>query len=179
MPHSGGRWSASPVVVALWAAAASQNPKLPSPADTFEVMRAMLSDPFYDDGPNDKGIGLLLAGSLQRVFYGFGLAAIVGAPLGLLIGTSRRVWQAANPVVQLLRPVSPLAWFPIALTIIPNAPQAAVWVIFITALWPVVLNTAAGAAAVPEDHRNVAASSGSAASPTSVTSSSPTCCRMS
>jgi nitrate/nitrite transport system permease protein len=90
------------------------------------------------------------------VFSGFGLATVVGVPLGLLIGSSKRAWQAANPVVQLLRPVSPLAWFPIGLVVLKNAPHAAVFVIFITALWPTVVNTAAGAASVPRDHRNVA-----------------------
>jgi nitrate/nitrite transport system permease protein len=95
-------------------------------------------------------------GSLQRVFYGFGLAVLVGVPLGFAIGASKRAWQVFNPVIQVLRPVSPLAWFPIWLIVFKDASRAAVWVIFITSLWPTVLNTAAGAAAVPHDQRAVA-----------------------
>jgi nitrate/nitrite transport system permease protein len=144
------------VLVALWAVAAWRTPQLPTPAKTLSALWHLLSSPFYDHGPNDKGIGRQLGSSLQRVFEGFGLAAIVGIPFGLLMGASRRAWRAANPVVQLLRPVSPLAWFPIWLVVFKNAPRAAVWVIFMTALWPIVLNAAAGAGAVPRDHRNVA-----------------------
>ena len=119
-------------------------------------MARLLSTPFHDNGPNDKGIGLQLAASLQRVTIGFLLAAAVGIPFGFLMGASPRVWKAANPVVNLLRPVSPLAWFPIWLVVLKNAPKAAIWVIFITALWPVIINTAAGASSVPRDQRNVA-----------------------
>jgi nitrate/nitrite transport system permease protein len=144
------------VLVALWAVAAWRTPQLPTPAKTFAALGHLLSSPFYDHGPNDKGIARQLGSSLQRVFEGFGLAAAVGIPFGLLMGASRRAWRGANPVVQLLRPVSPLAWFPIWLVVFKNAPRAAVWVIFMTALWPIVLNAAAGAAAVPRDHRNVA-----------------------
>jgi len=81
---------------------------------------------------------------------------LVGVPLGFAIGASRRAWQACNPVIQVLRPVSPLAWFPIWLIVFQDSGRAAVWVIFITSLWPTVLNTAAGAAAVPNDQRAVA-----------------------
>lgn len=144
------------VVLAIWAFGASRVEHLPTPGDTFTVLRDTLSDPFYDNGPDDQGVGLLVWDSLQRVFKGFGLAMLVGMPLGLLMGASRRVWQAANPVVQLLRPVSPLAWFPIWLVVFKDSNQAAVWVIFMTTLWPTVLNTAAGAAAVPADQRDVA-----------------------
>ena len=144
------------LLVALWQAAAWRIAELPAPLDTLRTLQRMLSSPFHDGGPNDKGIGLQLLGSLQRVFTGFGIAAVVGVPFGLLVGSSRRAWRAANPVIQLLRPVSPLAWFPIWLVILKDAPNAAIWVIFITALWPIVVNVAAGAAAVPADHRNVA-----------------------
>jgi len=130
--------------------------KLPTPGETLSTIRTMAADPFYDHGPNDKGIGLRLWSSLGRVAKGWGLAVIAGVPLGLLMGSSRRAWRAANPVVQLLRPVSPLAWFPIWLIYFQQSDKAAVWTIFITALWPTVVNTAAGAAAVPEDHRSVA-----------------------
>ncbi|MGH9224686.1 MAG: nitrate ABC transporter permease, partial [Acidimicrobiales bacterium] len=134
----------------------SYSRELPSPATVFGTLRDLISSPFYDNGPNDKGIAVYLGASLGRVFKGFVAAAAVGIPFGLLLGASKWAWRAANPVVQLLRPVSPLAWFPIWLVILKDAPKAAVWVIFITALWPIVLNTAAGAAAIPKDHRNVA-----------------------
>lgn len=143
------------VLIGIWALAASRSPDLPTPAEGWAAITRLMSSPFHDNGPNDKGIGLQLFISLQRVFSGFGMAALVGIPLGMLIGSSKRAWQAANPVVQLLRPVSPLAWFPIGLVVLKNAPHAAVFVIFITALWPTVINTAAGAASVPRDHRNV------------------------
>ncbi|REE97875.1 nitrate ABC transporter permease [Thermomonospora umbrina] len=144
------------VFVAAWSLAAGTSPDVPTPAESLEAAKTLLSDPFYDAGPNDKGIGRHLVISLGRVFTGFGLAALVGIPLGLLLGTSRAAWQAVNPIVQLLRPVSPLAWFPIWLAILKSAPDAAVIVIFITALWPTLINTAAGAADIPRDQRNVA-----------------------
>jgi nitrate/nitrite transport system permease protein len=144
------------VVVGLWHVAASRVPELPTPADTFTEMRALLADPFYDHGPNDKGVGVLVGESMLRVLKGFALAALVGVPFGLALGAGRRAWQAFNPVVQLLRPVSPLAWYPIWLVVLKDVPQAGVWVIFITALWPIVLNTAAGVAMVPQDHKDVA-----------------------
>jgi nitrate/nitrite transport system permease protein len=144
------------VLVAIWAIAAAKVKGLPTPATTFTEMRKLLAHPFVNNGPSGKGIGLLMLSSLQRVLTGFGIAALVGIPLGIAMGASKRVWKAANPVIQLLRPVSPLAWFPIWLVAFKNAPHAAVWVIFITSLWPIVLNTAAGASSIPKDQRNVA-----------------------
>jgi len=144
------------IIVGLWQLAAWRSPDLPSPADGFSELWTRVSDPFYDNGPNDKGVGRQLAISLQRVFTGFTLAAIVGVPLGLLLGASKRAWKAGNPVVQILRPVSPLAWFPILLVVTKDTGKAAVFVIFVTGLWPIVVNTAAGVATVPRDHRNVA-----------------------
>jgi nitrate/nitrite transport system permease protein len=143
-------------LVALWQLGASKVPALPAPSETLTKLQDLLREPFYDRGPNDKGVGLRMYSSLQRVFYGFGLAMVVGIPLGFAIGASKRAWQAFNPLIQVLRPVSPLAWFPIWLVIMEDAGKAAVWVIFITSLWPTVLNTAAGAAAVPSDQRAVA-----------------------
>jgi nitrate/nitrite transport system permease protein len=140
----------------LWQLVALRSADVPTPGEALVELQALLSRPFYDLGPNDKGIGLQLALSLRRVFSGFGLAALVGIPAGFVIGSSRRFWQAFNPIVQLLRPVSPLAWFPIWLVVFRNGAQAAVFVIFITALWPTLLNTAAGTQGVPADQRNVA-----------------------
>ena len=144
------------VVGGLWQLATVFADKLPTPGETLSTIRTMAADPFYDNGPNDKGIGLRLWSSLGRVARGWGLAVVVGVPLGLFMGASKRAWKAANPVVQLLRPVSPLAWFPIWLIYFQQSDKAAVWTIFVTALWPTVLNTAAGAAAIPDDHRRVA-----------------------
>jgi nitrate/nitrite transport system permease protein len=144
------------VIVLLWQLAASRSTDVPAPLDGARTLIDLMADPFYDNGPNDKGVGLQLATSLQRVFTGFALAAVVGVLAGLLIGASRRAWLAFNPVVQVLRPVSPLAWFPIWLAVFKDASQASIFVIFITALWPTLINTAAGAAEIPQDHRNVA-----------------------
>jgi len=144
------------VLVALWALVAARTPNLPTPGEGFTAARELFADPFYDNGPNDKGIALLLFLSVQRVFLGFAMAAVVAIPLGLLLGGSRRAWQAGNPLVQLLRPVSPLAWFPIGLAALSDVPHALVFMIFVISLWPMVVNTAAGAGSVPRDHRNVA-----------------------
>ena len=144
------------VLVALWWLVALRSPDLPAPPAAFSALRKLLRYPFYDLGPNDKGIGVQLSASLRKVFTGFAMATVVGVPLGFLIGGSRRAWAAANPIVQILRPVSPLAWFPIGLVVLKDVSHAAVFVIFITSLWPTVLNTAAGAASVPVDQRNVA-----------------------
>lgn len=119
-------------------------------------MKELLLGACKPDGPAGKGIGLQLLDSLGRVLRGFGMAAVVGVPLGFLIDTNNVLFRITNPVIQLLRPVSPLAWFPIWLTIMVKADPAAVWVIFVTALWPTVINTAAGASSVPEYQRDVA-----------------------
>ena len=144
------------VLGAIWQLGSTFSSDLPSPTEGMRELGHLVSNPFYDNGPNDKGVGRHLLISLQRVFTGFSMAALAGIPLGLLIGASKRAWQAGNPVVQLLRPVSPLAWFPILLVVTKNPGKAAVFVIFVTALWPTVLNTAAGAGAIPRDQRNVA-----------------------
>jgi nitrate/nitrite transport system permease protein len=142
--------------VALWAFATRYVDGVPTPADTARELGDLLGRAFTTDPLKGKGIGLQLQASLGRVMKGFALAAIIGIPLGLFMGASKRAWKATNPIVQILRPVSPLAWFPIWLVAFSDAKKAAVFVIFITALWPIVVNTAAGAASVPEDHRNVA-----------------------
>ncbi len=144
------------VLVAIWQVGSTVAPGVPKPAESIAKFVDLVSDPFYNNGPNDKGIGLQLLISLQRVFAGFTMAALIGIPLGLLMGSSKRIWKSANPIVQFLRPVSPLAWFPIWLVAFKDPGKASVFVIFITALWPTVLNSAAGAAAIPSDQRDVA-----------------------
>jgi nitrate/nitrite transport system permease protein len=144
------------VFVAFWALISSRNSDLPGPLDVWDELTSLLSDGFSSSGPNGQGIMLMLGDSLELTLKGFGLAALVGIPVGLAAGGNRRIWQAVNPIVQLLKPVSPLAWFPIGLVAFKDSPKAATFVVFICALWPIVLNTAVGASSVPADHRNVA-----------------------
>lgn len=151
-------WAGLGVVafVGLWALIAWRSEGVPTPTNMVSALRKLLVNPVTDNGPDGKGALLLVWASLFRVLKGFTVAALVGIPLGLLIGSVKRVWMAVNPLVQLLRPVSPLAWYPLGLVALHDAPKAQTFVIFITALWPVVVNTAAGAASVPSDHANVA-----------------------
>jgi nitrate/nitrite transport system permease protein len=144
------------VMVGLWQLAALASADVPGPADGARALGRLLADPFYDRGANDKGVAIYLATSLQRVFAGFALAGLVGIPIGLVVGANRPAWLAINPVVQVLAPVSPLAWYPLLLGLLRDAGQASVFVIFITSLWPTLISTAAGAANVPTDQRNVA-----------------------
>lgn len=144
------------LLIAVWAAAATTTEYLPSPIITWHSAMELFSDPFYDHGMNDKGIGLQLWASLKRVFEGFGLAALVGIPLGFLIGRFETLARMLNPVISLLRPVSPLAWLPIGLAVFQAADPSAIFVIFITSIWPMVINTALGVASVPQDYLNVA-----------------------
>jgi len=129
---------------------------LPGPVKTWESAKLLFADPFYDRGPNDKGIGWNILHSLYRVGIGFGLAALVGIPLGFMIGRFKFLAGMAAPIISLLRPVSPLAWLPIVLYIFKQTEPASLWVIFISSIWPIILNTAAGVARVPQDYLNVA-----------------------
>lgn len=115
-----------------------------------------LSQPFYDNGPNDKGIGLQLAYSLGRVGLGYFLAAIVAIPFGFLIGMSPLLYRALDPFIQVLKPISPLAWMPIALYTIKDSTISGIFVIFICSVWPMLINTAFGVASVRRDWLNVA-----------------------
>jgi nitrate/nitrite transport system permease protein len=139
-----------------WQIVHLRTPALPGPAQVLDTLVELLRDAFVSDGPAGKGIGLQLMDSISKVLRGFALAALIGVPLGFVLGGSRRAHHIANPVIQILRPVSPLAWFPIWLTVMVTSEPAAIGVIFITAVWPVILNTAAGAASVPSYQRNVA-----------------------
>ena len=140
----------------VWALIAQRTEGLPGPDKTFASFVQVFSDPFYDNGPNDKGIGWNILQSLARVGIGFGLAALVGIPLGFLLGRFLFLQRMAAPIIGLLRPVSPLAWLPIGLYVFKEAQPAAVWVIFISSIWPMILNTATGVARVPQDYLNVA-----------------------
>ncbi|WP_141054620.1 nitrate ABC transporter permease [Tepidiphilus succinatimandens] len=135
---------------------AEKSSGFPTPSKVGEAFITYLSDPFYDNGPNDKGIGIQLAHSLGRVALGFLLAVIVALPLGFAIGMSPLLLQAFNPFIQILKPISPLAWMPIALYSLKDSDVSGIFVIFICSLWPMLINTAFGVASVRKDWINVA-----------------------
>jgi nitrate/nitrite transport system permease protein len=142
--------------VALWALISNTNKSIPGPVETWTAAVELFSDPFYDNGPNDKGIGWNILNSLYRVGLGFGAAAAIGIPLGFMIGRFQFLNQMLSPIISILRPVSPLAWLPIGLLVLQKAEPASIWVIFISSIWPMVLNTAAGVQRIPQDYMNVA-----------------------
>jgi nitrate/nitrite transport system permease protein len=144
------------MLVLVWQLVSASNSNFPSPAVTWEAAVKLFADPFYSNGPNDQGIGWNILASLKRVALGFGLAAAAGIPLGFLIGRSRFLAGMCNPIVSLLRPVSPLAWLPIGLLVFKAANPAAIWAIFICSIWPMIINTAVGVQRVPQDYMNVA-----------------------
>ncbi len=144
------------LVVAIWALLTMNGGNFPTPAATWTEAVKLFSDPFYSNGPNDQGLGWNILFSLKRVAMGFGLAAVVGIPMGFLIGRSKVVGAMLNPLISLLRPVSPLAWLPIGLLVFKSADPAAIWTIFICSIWPMIINTAVGVQRVPEDYLNVA-----------------------
>ncbi len=136
--------------------AADDQARVPPPSEVAVKAWAELSDPFYDAGPNDKGIGIQIGYSLYRVLTGYLLAALIALPVGFLIGMSPLAWKALDPFIQLLRPISPLAWMPLALFIIKDSEASAIFVIFICSIWPMLANTAFGVANVRADWVNVA-----------------------
>ncbi len=143
------------LLVGVWAVVSQLAPFLPNPVQTVAKSWELIRHPFFDQGPNNKGIGWQVLYSLGRVGLGFGLAIVVGIPTGLILGRSsvtRKMW---DPVVQVLRPVSPLAWLPLGLATFQAATPAAVFTIFITALWPILLNTSAGVQQVPPAYLQV------------------------
>ena len=144
------------LLVLLWQILSMNNSSFPTPAVTFAEAVVMFSDPFYSNGPNDQGIGWNILASLKRVGMGFGLAALVGIPLGFMIGRFKFLGGMFNPIISLLKPVSPLAWLPIGLLVFKSADPAAIWSIFICSIWPMIINTAAGVQRVPQDYMNVA-----------------------
>jgi len=145
------------LVLGLWQILCSQpDATLPSPAKVVEDTWMLIVDPFFDNGGTDKGLFWHLTASLKRVATGFSLAAAAGILLGVLIGQSRLAFKGLDPLFQVLRTVPPLAWLPISLAAFRNADPSAIFVIFITAIWPIILNTAVGIRQIPEDYRNVA-----------------------
>jgi len=145
------------LLVGIWALVTiTSNSSIPSPAETFKQALDVFSDPFYRKGPNDQGVGWNVLMSLERVALGFGLAAAVGIPAGFMIGRFTFLSRMFNPLISLLRPVSPLAWLPIGLLVFKGANPAAIWTIFICSIWPMIINTAVGVQRVPQDYMNVA-----------------------
>jgi nitrate/nitrite transport system permease protein len=128
----------------------------PTPAQLGETALGHLRDPFYDRGPNDKGIGIQLGHSLARVSAGYAFAMLLAIPLGFLIGMSAILHRALDPFIQVLKPISPLAWMPLALYTIKDSSASGVFVIFICSVWPMLINTAYGVSAVRRDWINVA-----------------------
>ena len=135
---------------------AKANNGFPTLTQMRETIVRNLSHPFYDNGPNDKGIGIQLGHSLLRVALGFGIAALVAIPLGFVIGMSPLMYRALDPFIQVLKPISPLAWMPLALYTIKDSGVSGIFVIFICSVWPMLLNTAFGVAGVRREWLNVA-----------------------
>ncbi len=144
------------IFLLIWSLIAHSNASLPGPIKTWDSAVTLFSDPFYKKGPNDQGIGWNILNSLGRVGIGFGLAALIGIPLGFMIGRFDFLDKMSSPIVSMLRPVSPLAWLPIGLLVFKAANPAAIWVIFISSIWPMIINTAMGVRQLPEDYLNVA-----------------------
>lgn len=144
------------ILLLIWQAISFFSKDLPGPLATLPVLWGLLSNPFYDNGPNDKGVGIQVAFSLGRVFQGWIVGSLFAIPIGVAMGSSPWMMRLLNPVVQILRPVSPLAWYPIGLAVLKNAPGAVVFAIVITSLWPTLINTMFGVSTLPADYRNVA-----------------------
>ncbi|MBR0656283.1 nitrate ABC transporter permease [Plastoroseomonas arctica] len=145
-------------LVVLWEVLASgPNATLPPPSRVWKDAHDLIVDPFFDRGGLDKGLFWHLLASLQRVALGFTISAVVGVAVGMLIGTSQFAMRGLDPIFQVLRTVPPLAWLPLSLAAFREAQPSAIFVIFITAVWPVIINTAVGVRNVPQDYRNVAA----------------------
>jgi nitrate/nitrite transport system permease protein len=146
-----------PEYAKLMGATATQGKSaMPGPLDVGKKLWEQLSNPFYDKGPNDKGLGIQLGYSIARVLVGYLLAVVVAIPIGFLIGMSPLMNKALDPFIQVLKPISPLAWMPLALYTIKDSSLSAIFVIFICSLWPTLINTAFGVAGVRKEWLNVA-----------------------
>lgn len=145
-------------LLAVWQLALSGGgASLPSPLEIWQQSGDLILHPFYVTGSQDMGLGWRVLTSLERVGVGFGLAAVVGVLVGAVIGQSVWLMRGVDPLFQVLRTVPPLAWLPISLAAFMDSRPSAIFVIFITAIWPIIINTTAGVRAIPQDYRNVAA----------------------
>lgn len=144
------------VLLVIWQiVCAGNDSNLPSPIQVFQDTKELIFNPFFDDGGTNKGLGLQILASLTRVAIGFTGASVVGIGLGILIGTNKLIYDSLDPVFQVLRTIPPLAWLPIALASFQQAEPSAIFVIFITAIWPIVINTTVGVQQIPQDYQNV------------------------
>ena len=155
------------IIIQVWSGIASMIMGFPTPSDTYvyafggttsdgEELKGVLSDPFFVENQDVKGIFWQVWESLKRVFGGFALAVLVGVPIGLMVGMSKNIQYALNPFIQILKPVSPLAWLPLLLFAFKDIDNTAMSTIFITSIWPIIINTALGVKSVNEDYLNVA-----------------------
>ncbi|TVP54824.1 MAG: nitrate ABC transporter, permease protein [Halomonadaceae bacterium] len=144
-------------LLALWEfLCADPASTLPAPSRVISDTWELIVNPFYDHGGNDLGLGWQILASLERVAYGYALAVIAGISLGVLVGKSNWAMRGLDPIFQVLRTVPPLAWLPISLAAFQASAPSAIFVIFITAIWPIIINTAVGVRNIPDDYRNVA-----------------------
>jgi nitrate/nitrite transport system permease protein len=140
----------------LWEVVCSRpGATLPSPSRVVEDTWELITSPFYDNGGIDKGLFWHLLASLKRVSLGYALAAAVGVAFGVLVGSSKWAMRALDPLFQVLRTIPPLAWLPLSLAAFRDGQPSAIFVIFITAIWPIIINTAVGIRNIPQDYRNV------------------------
>lgn len=155
------------IIVGIWSSIAQNVNNFPTPMDTFshafggttsdgDEIIGVLSDPFYVENEDDKGVFWQIVNSLQRVFSGFFLAVVIGVPVGLAIGMSKNFQLALEPYIQIFKPVSPLAWLPLLLFVFQDINTTAISTIFVTSIWPIIINTALGVKSVNEDYLNVA-----------------------
>lgn len=146
------------VLLVIWQViCGSPDSRLPGPITVLkETWDPFIIKPLFDDGGTDKGLGLQIVASLGRVAIGFSLSAIVGIALGIMIGINSFIYRAVDPIFQVLRTVPPLAWLPLSLAAFQQSNPSAIFVIFITAIWPIIINTTVGVQQIPQDYRNVA-----------------------
>jgi nitrate/nitrite transport system permease protein len=146
------------LILTIWQILCSRpGATLPSPTKIWSEARDLITDPFFVAGPQDIGLGWRVLVSLQRVMIGYGFASIIGVMLGTIVGQSVWAMRGLDPIFQVLRTISPLAWLPISLAAFRDSQPSAIFVIFITAVWPIIINTAVGIRNIPQDYRNVAA----------------------